>query len=109
MDEDLPKVKSAGEIKAIIEKGEVQDLTELFSRVSKKTIASGLGHNTTRFSNTKSNHPETFQLHELIKLAEWLDTDVKLVIDIFLNSIYKKRKILQSSSEKTVNGLPGHF
>ena len=103
MDEDLPKVKSASEIKAIIEKGEVQDLTELFSRVSKKTIANGLGHNITRFSNTKSNHPETFQLHELIKLADWLDIDVKLIIDIFLNSIYKKRKILQSSSE------PGHL
>ncbi|MES2062495.1 MAG: hypothetical protein V4456_11285 [Bacteroidota bacterium] len=87
MGEDLPKDKYFELAKPYIKRGEINDLFQLYSYVPKKSVAQGLGLNSSSFSNFKSNHPEDFKVKELIKLAELLDVDVKIVFDIFLRSI----------------------
>lgn len=87
MGETLPKDKNFETAKAYIKRGEINDLFQLYSYVPKKSVAKGLGLNPSSFSNFKSNHPEDFKIKELIKLAELLDVDVKVVFDIFLKSI----------------------
>lgn len=73
--------------RSYIQDGQIKNITQLYSALTKKVIAELLELNNTSFSNKKSNSPGDFKLGQLIKLANALDVDVILLIGIFINSI----------------------
>jgi hypothetical protein len=73
--------------KELIASGRVSTLEELYKQVPKKVVAETLNLNATRFSNYKSNEPGEFKLSEIIELSKALETDILIVVKIFVNSM----------------------
>lgn len=76
--------------KSLINAGDIKNVEQLYNVVSKKFIADVLELNVNSFSNKKSNIPGEFKLTEIIKLASALEVDVRVLFEIFTNSINKK-------------------
>jgi len=73
--------------KELIALGRVNTLEELYKQVPKKVIAETLNLNATRFSNYKSNLPGEFKFSEIVELSKALETDILVIVRIFVNSM----------------------
>lgn len=76
-------------IKAMFETGKIKRLTQL-EKLSPTKLSKLLGINYGRYIE-KLHNPELFALRELMKFAEIIDTDFKLIIDTVIAEIIKKR------------------
>lgn len=73
--------------KELIAKGRIKTLEDLYKQVPKKIVGEGLNLNPVRFSNVKSNNPGDFKFAEIIKLSELLETDIQIIVSIFIRSM----------------------
>ncbi|PYF68456.1 hypothetical protein [Pedobacter nutrimenti] len=78
------KFKFAG---MMINEGKITTISALYKHIPKKDVAEIIGVNGTKFSNVKSNHPESFKLSDVQKLSLALKVDFLSMAKIFDNSM----------------------
>ena len=89
MEESAKNMEFEG-IKAMFETGKIKKLTQL-EKLSPTKLSKLLGINYGRYIE-KLHNPELFALRELVKFAEIIDIDFKLLIDTVVTEIIKKAK-----------------
>lgn len=87
----MVKDKRYHAVKALLESGNIKTFDELFDILPKTVIRKDIGLNYYAFS-VKINHSEKFVLQDLIRLADLIQCDPRLVIELALTSFEKNRR-----------------
>ena len=88
------KDKRYNTIKVLIETKNINQLSDIFDTLHKTVLAKDIGMNYGRFLR-KSNSLELFDLKEIYKIADLIDVDRRLLLDIIdsqASKSYKKGK-----------------
>lgn len=74
-------------VQSLINEGQIKNLSDLYERVSKKSIAEALGINPIAFTNRRANLAGKFKLEEIKILAEKMEVDFASLLSIFAASL----------------------
>ncbi|RYX84810.1 hypothetical protein EON73_03100 [bacterium] len=71
----------------LIKEGKIETIEMLYKVLPKKVVAEIFGVSSSRFSNTKSNHPEEFKIYEVMRLSVALNVELCTLINVISNSL----------------------
>jgi len=91
----MPKDKRYSAIKVLIQAGHITSFRQIFDHLPVSLVYKNLGMNYTRFKKLINNTP-LFTMAELIRFANLLDMDPKIIIDLsyqqYLDDLKTKKK-----------------
>ena len=87
----MVKDKRYKTVNYLISGGFIKSFTEIFDSIPKSVVYKDLGMNNTRFNHLMDN-VEDFVLKDLFKIAELIEIDEKVILDLIFHQ-YQKRKM----------------